>query len=117
MGPGTATAGTNGFPVDTLYPIVVSRVVKGRAVVGPSVSVRVHGGQVGPDLFTATEGEPNLQVGERALFFLVRQTDGSFRPLVVIPSEIQIQYNTVHNPLFDQDPASIPASATPNGRL
>ncbi len=77
---GTAPAiGKNGRPA-TEYRLRVERVVKGN-VEGGSLVMRVPGGKAANGLTLKIWGAPEFRIGERALFFLAANGDGSFGPL------------------------------------
>ena len=77
---GTAPAvGRSGRPV-TEYRLRVERVVKGDVGNG-SLVVRVPGGKAANGLTLKIWGAPEFRVGERALFFLAANGDGSYGPL------------------------------------
>lgn len=87
---GTQVAGTDGSPADTLVPVAVQASYKGSAT--GTINVRIHTGTVGSLTVRQTD-DPILTAGEEAGFFLVHQTDGSYRPALpeisVIPGLIE----------------------------
>src|SRR5688572_4317966 len=76
---GTGPAGGAGRPA-TEYRLRVERLVKGELQSG-TVVVRVPGGKAANGLKLKVWGAPDFRVGERALFFLAANGDGTFGPL------------------------------------
>jgi hypothetical protein len=64
--------------VETVATVAVDATLKGTA--DAFVSVRVPGGDVG-NLKVVTVGAPHLSLGEVAIFFLTKGSDGAFRPI------------------------------------
>lgn len=64
----------------TEYRLRVERLVKGEAP-GGSLVVRVPGGRRADGLKLKIWGAPELRIGERALFFLAANADGTYGPL------------------------------------
>lgn len=76
---GVGPAAGGGRPA-TEYRLRVERLVKGD-VAGGSLVVRVPGGKAANGLKLKIWGAPELRIGERALFFLAANGDGSYGPL------------------------------------
>jgi hypothetical protein len=75
--------GSTGRPA-TEYRLRVERVVKGRVgevAEGGSLVMRVPGGTAANGLKLRIWGAPEFRIGERALFFLATNRDGSYGPL------------------------------------
>lgn len=74
--------------IDSIATIEVERVIKGAA--DRFVSVRLSGGTVGRYRFVVV-GAPTVRVNQTAIFFLMRTSDGAWRPVDLSAGVLRVQ--------------------------
>ncbi len=78
--------------VDTIATVSVEGVIKGQT--DAFVSIRVPGGEIGRYRFVMV-GAPTFRTGERAVFFLKRGADGTWRPVGLTQGVYRMQPDPV----------------------